>query len=251
VDCAQVERDGITLKYLLGKLDEEDRQAFEEHYFSCSVCYEALEADMALQSELVEDRWQVVEESSPAVWRPQWAFAAAAAVVVLVLGAVLWFRVPGPQMQPSSVLAELSEVDPPPYAPKSLRGVENQARRELHAAMAPYQKGDFTMAIPLLEAVAQAQPTHPAAHFYLGACLLLTDRPEEALESLSRAVTLGESPFLDWALFYRGKAHLHLGNRDAADDDLSEVAGRGGELAAAAQEILDRLREEEARPPQR
>jgi tetratricopeptide (TPR) repeat protein len=247
VDCTQVERDGITLKYILGKLDEEDRQAFEEHYFSCGACYEALAADMALETELAENRWRVEERSSPAIWRPQWALAAAAAALVLVVGALLWFRVPGPQMQPSSVLAELSEVDPPPYAPKSLRGVENQARRELHAAMAPYQKGDFTMAIPLLEAVAQAQPTHPAAHFYLGACLLLTDRPEEALESLSRVVTLGESPFLDWALFYRGKAHLRLDNRNAADDDLSEVAGRGGELAAAAQEILDQLRDGDTR----
>jgi tetratricopeptide (TPR) repeat protein len=249
VDCTQVERDGITLKYILGQLDEEARQAFEEHFFSCDACYEALEADMALETELAEDRWRVAERSDPALWRSQWVFAAAAAGVVLLLGALLWLQVSGPQTEPSAILAELSEVEPPPYAPKSLRGVESGTRQQLHEAMLPYRNGEFAEAIPLLEAVAQSQPTDPAAHFYLGACFLLTDQAEQALENLSKAVALGESPFLDWARFYRGKAYLRLGEVKRADEDLAVVADRGGELAAAAREILDRLREGEARSP--
>ena len=52
MDCTRVAREEIAERYLVGGLSDEDRNAFEEHYFECVRCFEELEALQAIQAEL-------------------------------------------------------------------------------------------------------------------------------------------------------------------------------------------------------
>lgn len=52
MDCARVAQEEILDGYLLGKLSEEDRDAFEEHYFGCATCFDALQTVRAARDEL-------------------------------------------------------------------------------------------------------------------------------------------------------------------------------------------------------
>ena len=52
MDCARVAREEIVERYVVGGLSDEDRSAFEEHYFECARCFEELEALQAIQAEL-------------------------------------------------------------------------------------------------------------------------------------------------------------------------------------------------------
>ena len=56
MNCDQVRSENIIEQYLLGHLDDADRDAFEEHFFSCSTCHEALQTYRALQSEHREEQ---------------------------------------------------------------------------------------------------------------------------------------------------------------------------------------------------
>lgn len=86
--------------YLLGKLTEEKREEFEEHYFNCSVCFEKMqERDELITA--VKHRpdtifhdlsWDDEEETLPLLERiytylspKQWALAAATAAIILVI----------------------------------------------------------------------------------------------------------------------------------------------------------------------
>ena len=52
MDCARVAREEALEGYLLGRLNEEDREAFEEHYFECAGCFDELRALQAVRAEL-------------------------------------------------------------------------------------------------------------------------------------------------------------------------------------------------------
>ena len=89
MDCDSVAREEIVESYVVGRLSEEDREAFEEHYFECERCFDELRALQIVQAELP----QADAESAPRTWRPllRWAGGlAAAAVLVVAVG--LWIR---------------------------------------------------------------------------------------------------------------------------------------------------------------
>ena len=52
MDCGRVTRDEIIESYLVGRLSDEDRDAFEAHYFECARCFGDLQALQAIQGEL-------------------------------------------------------------------------------------------------------------------------------------------------------------------------------------------------------
>ena len=48
----------LTERYVLGELEAEEREEFEEHYFTCAVCAE----DVRIMSELVTNAKAVIRE---------------------------------------------------------------------------------------------------------------------------------------------------------------------------------------------
>ncbi|MDH3254453.1 MAG: zf-HC2 domain-containing protein [Acidobacteriota bacterium] len=240
MSCTEIAKTDTLEKYLLGELDEEGAGAFEEHYFACAECSDAVQDAAALISELADERWAVRDKRWPE-WTSQWVFLAAAAVLVLAIGASFWLWSPGPSASSTAVLAELSVIEAPPYEPKTLRGGSGGAERGFHEAMAPYLSGDYGATIEGLEDIAAAGPGSIDVSFYLGACYLLTDRPQDAIESLGMVVETGRMPYLEWARFYRAQAFLRLGDREAAKADLEAVLTIRGELEESAKAALDRL----------
>jgi hypothetical protein len=77
--------------YLLNRLEGTEKDAFEEHYFNCERCFRRLrERDRLIRA--VKARGPALLETRPAraaVRRPSWAWAAAAAGVVLVAATAL------------------------------------------------------------------------------------------------------------------------------------------------------------------
>jgi hypothetical protein len=81
MDCARVAREDILEGYLLGKLSEENRDAFESHYFECADCFDDLQAVWAVRDELVRVR------TEPDLGRRrvfQWAAVAAFGMAALI-----------------------------------------------------------------------------------------------------------------------------------------------------------------------
>jgi anti-sigma factor RsiW len=57
MNCAQVTKEEITEKYLLGRLTEAEQGAFELHFFECERCFEEVESLRMLQTEAPAGRF--------------------------------------------------------------------------------------------------------------------------------------------------------------------------------------------------
>ncbi len=160
MDCGRVSREEILEGYLAGRLTEEDREAFEEHYFECAHCFDELRMLQAIRDVLPE----VTPESEPrrthraTRWAPAAGLAAAA---VLTVGTLLLMRPSSPSNPPESTkstspspsavpvpetpnrpppaatpapsLEQLARVDPPLYEPVRLRGAQTKRRSASNA----------------------------------------------------------------------------------------------------------------------
>ena len=94
MDCARVAREQILESYLLGKLSDEDRDAFEEHFFECTHCFDELKTLRALREELGRPHTNPVLRTRVfLLWGAVGAFAAAA---ILIIGLGLSLREHGP-----------------------------------------------------------------------------------------------------------------------------------------------------------
>lgn len=92
-------------RYLLDELNEQEAEAFEEHYFDCLTCTEDLRIGMAL---LEGGRQLVREEQQPKVAPvvsidehrprrvPAWAAAVAASFITVLAGVPFLIRTPAP-----------------------------------------------------------------------------------------------------------------------------------------------------------
>jgi tetratricopeptide (TPR) repeat protein len=283
--CEQVVRDDVAQRYLLGTLAEEDRDAFERHWFECARCFSDLETLRALRQALPQGA-EGLEVPEPRARWPPWAWAAAATVVLGVGAGWYWSSAissrphrgahqevsqgpdepppdpPRPQSGPApplpsevgppaaglptpqarAPLAALALVQPPAYAPSLLRGTQDAAARRFREAMLHYARGDFAAAKAGLEAAAALDPQASDIAFFLGAATLLIDQPEPAIEQLRRTIALGQSPYLEEAHFFLAKAHLKLGDVDAATAQLEEAIRMGGEREQEARVVLQQLR---------
>ncbi len=240
VDCKAVTENDILERYFAGQLSEAESETFEEHFFECNGCSEALKDHVAVRAALSE--LPRTEPAQPnrfgAQIHPWWLLAAAA--LVLGLGLAFWLAPWNGPPSGQAVLAS-SEVEAPPYEPRNLRTVAGGGERLFNEAMTAYQDGAYAKAIPGLEAAIELDPDLDKAHFYLGACYLLEDQPDRTIDSLSRIAQMENSQYREWAYLYRAKAYLRLEDLESARKDLSEVILMDGELRTQAQEVVDQL----------
>jgi len=248
--CDRVKHDGVAEAYLLGTVDEETRDAFEIHLLDCAECLDELETLQALQLELAATRTEI-EASTTSGRAPHgrtWVLWLAAAAVLAVATALLV----GPLTAPdhprvaSAELERLADLQPAPYTPVRLRGVEEDSAERFRDAMENYQDGDFEAAAVGLRQAAELDPQAPKAGFYLGVSLLLTGDTGGAIESLGRTVALGDTLYLEWAHFYLAKAHLLAGDVEAARTELENTRDLHGDLETEAERLLGGLPAPEA-----
>src|SRR5262249_12512094 len=124
MDCARVAREEILARYLLGRLSDEERDAFEEHYFECTHCFEELQTVRAIQEELRRTSTELRAERAHRFVRWQPAVAVAAAPLVLAVGVMFWMR----GASPSRPLEGTTASSSPPAAEVSQTSKPQQAQ---------------------------------------------------------------------------------------------------------------------------
>ena len=269
MDCDRASREEIFENYLTDRLNEEDRAAFEEHYFGCPRCFDELQTLQAIREELRSDGAEFEGNAGRTV--PRWAQAAGlAAAVVLAAGTMLWIRAPGPsgvqketappvQSQaesprrpqpqeseravPKLSLEQLARIQPPPYQPIRLRGVPDEATVRFQRGMEQYRRADYAGAVAELRGAAELDPEASHISFFLGICHLMVGEDDAGIERLQATIGLGDSPYLEEAHLYLAKAFLRRKDFGAAETQLKTLIQLRGSKSAEAGQLLTRIQE--------
>ena len=270
MDCGRVMREEILEGYLVGRLSEDDRDAFEEHYFECARCFRDLQMLRAVRGELQRAGSGLDARTTRSFFG--WTAAAAmAAVVVLSVSVVLWMRPQPPservgnietqpQVQaqppekagsprgaepPSSPaepsLPQLARVEPPRYEPLRLRGTPSEATTRFQMGMARYQKADYRDAVTHLSAAAELEPAGAHIRFFLGISHLLSGEDQAGIRWLQATIALGDSAYIEDAHFYLAKAFLRQANIGAAETELKRVVQLRESRSGEARQLLTQL----------
>ncbi len=277
-DCETVEREDILERYLLGRLSEHDRVQFEEHYFECGECFANLQALQAVRRELLKSS---ARDGASRRRMPRWVVpAAVAATLLLAIAASVWMRSstmesvptqtsgtpmtptaspetpssPGPDVGPAPSLDQLARVEPAPYEPATLRGVEDEAMARFRRGMARYRLREYAAAVAELRSAADLNPGGAHIPFFLGVSHLLLGEHDAAVDRLKAVIALGDSPYLEEAHWYLAKALLRRGDVAGGRTQLTALIRLNGTMRDEAQQLLvdleriERLIDASARP---
>ena len=265
MDCDRASREEIFENYLADRLSEEDRAAFEEHYFGCPRCFDELQTLQAIREQLRTDGAEFEGNADRTV--PRWAQAAGlAAAVILAAGTMLWMRAPVPsgvqnetapplQSQAESPrrpqpqesdraaasgpsLEQLARIQAPPYQPLRLRGVPDEATARFQRGMERYRKADYAGALAELRGAAELDPEASHIRFFLGICHLMVSEDDAGIEQLQATIALGDSPYLEEAQLYLAKAFLRRKDFGAAEAQLKALIQLRGSKSAEAGRLL-------------
>jgi hypothetical protein len=276
MDCGRVAREEILESYLAGRLTEQDREAFEEHYFECARCFDELRM---LQT--IRDVLPGATRESESNWThgvTRWAPAVGlAAAVVLTVGMVLLMRlssssnppeptksaspsevqIPGapnrPQPEPATTpelsFEQLARVDPPRYEPVKLRGAPDEATQRFVRGMEHYRKADYAGAVEGLRAAAELDPDAPEIRFFLGVSHLMLRQDDAAIDRLRATIALGDSAYLEEAHWYLAKALLRRKDVGATETQLKTVIQLRGPKSGEARQLLTAVERLKGRSP--
>ena len=246
MDCCRIEREGLTERYLAGKLTKDEQRAFESHCFSCPKCLEKLQLCRLLQEELEELEVAglsiVTKESRSPIRRWAWVSAAALVLAAVAIGIGWQLGILGGRSAGSDKISVLSKFEPPLYIPPSLRGAVDEASERLRAGMMRYQLGDYAGAIPILRSAAERNPRGAPIRFFLGICYLLSGQTDEGCRELKITIELGDSAYLEEAHFYLAKGLLRQGHIRPARLELKAVVELGGRFEKEAARLLTELK---------
>jgi tetratricopeptide (TPR) repeat protein len=268
MDCDRVGREDIVESYLAQTLSEADREAFEEHYFECARCFDALATLQTLQAELQRTRAEL-EPSTTSLSFAWGRFAAVAAAVVLSAGLLVWMRAKPPAVvseqtdvhlspgakspetprsegtpaspAPLIALEQLARVDPPRYEPLTFRGAPDEAAARFERGMQQYRKAEYRGAVTDLGAAAALDPDAPHSRFFLGISHLMLGDDTAAIDSLRATVALGDSAYLEEAHWYLAKAFLRRKDIRTAETHLQALIELRGSESDKARQLLTEL----------
>ena len=270
MDCDRASREEIFENYLTDRLSEEDRAAFEEHYFGCPRCFDELQTLQGIREVLSHGGAQSEPDAARHFhrWAPALGLAAA---VVLAAGAMLWMRAPvpsgvsketapplqseaesprRPQPQESEraavsepSLEQLARIQPPPYQPIRLRGVPDEATVRFQRGMEQYRRADYAGAVAELRGAAELDPEASHISFFLGICHLMVGEDDAGIERLQATIGLGDSPYLEEAHLYLAKAFVRRKDFGAAETQLKTLIQLRGSTSAEAGQLLTRIQE--------
>lgn len=234
LSCDDVARESLAERYLAARLAPAAEAEFEEHYLTCAACQFSLRLGAAIRS-AVSEPVHPARRGWPRLLGGTAVLAAAALAAVLLL----------PRDRPPGELRGLGGLSQAPvYLGVPVRPGEPTAADSLFSlAMDDYGSERWAAAAEGLRAALAAGVDPAAAEFFLGASLLMLDRPQPSADAFGRVVALDESPYVDEAHFYRAKALLRLGRSAEAAGELAHVADRATVVGAYARALADSLRE--------
>jgi tetratricopeptide (TPR) repeat protein len=262
VNCQRVEQEEMIERYLAGKLEQAEAEAFEQHYLGCQSCFEELQFRHAAAIEL---RRRSVAHSQPTASSSanhrRWALAAAAILLLTLTSVTIVNRRLAPQVDRGAlvppenseqIIARLAVIDTaPPYVPMTLRGGQSGvATGQFQEGMQRYSRGDYAGAITFLEESVRLNPDLQPAVFYLGICHLMVGNAEKAITPLSKLSLSGDNPYREESHWFLAKAFLRKGSIAAAQKELEAVVSLNGSHLDEARRDLVLVREiAQARTP--
>jgi anti-sigma factor RsiW len=130
----QAMKDQATERYLLGELPENERDAFEEHYFECEMCADEVKSAFAFKdavraSRTVHDEVAARRVARKAKWNLAPPLAAAASVLMAML-AWMQFGVVGPLR--TAIATSKQPAIGEEYTLREVRGAEERAVNNSH-----------------------------------------------------------------------------------------------------------------------
>ena len=249
-------------------VDEDTRRRLDAHVAACDACarLSAGFADLRLaEPDAAMEQRVLSRVTSTGMPGRRWLPMAAAAVLV-VGAAALWWRMAGPAPVRVAPPTTSAAVERPTAgataAPIALWAIDvapvrlpiasldasrgnaggSQVPSGLIEALAPYESGDYATAVERLTPVVQAHPESPDAAFYLGVASLLANRPAEAIDPLGVAAHHAAGERRDAADWYLATAEQRAGHSEAARTRLSSLCGAAGVFQARACAALRVLR---------
>lgn len=260
-DLDSCPRPDLLVAFDEGVLPESLATGVRAHLEHCQLCAqlrndlrEEVFAEPTL-AEVAEVRHRVFAGRKPekAHWR-RWAVAAAAVVLVSV-GALYWQRTRLPEQQAAAPVSPSK----PPVAPAQqsfrlalesaplrlpfatalvVRGetgpVSAKYLKDLGAALEPYRARRFAEAAQALAALRTRYPAAVEAPFYEGVSLLLDGNAARAAAALHAAQAIGGEALNDDIAWYLAVAHEHCGDWTAAEPLLKRLCAAEGVHRQAA-----------------
>ena len=269
MDCPSRSGHDLAEAYVAGILPEAEQDAYEQHFFGCSMCLAQVQTLQELADRLRQMPAPAVLHRAPAPgWTSgPWLGLALAASLVAAFG--WWWQggvnqppapgsdsAPTPQTLPPdapvpqtpveapsrhAVLAQLALMVPPRYVPLAVRSGEAPPAGSFDAAMAHYVAGRHREAAAALGALSKATPADPGIAFFWGISELAVGRPAAARDGLTRAIAADVQPYADEAHFYLAKAFLAEDAVDQARRELRYAVEHEAGPEGEAQRLLAEL----------
>jgi hypothetical protein len=262
MNCEDVERDEIAEQYVSGRLDDAERDAYEVHFFECVGCLDHLQLLQSIQTNAARrpDLVVIPQRRPPSYSLFRWL--PAAAMLVLLAGIAWWNlrRVSPPHVEqaqgpiaapapvvpakpaPDSGFDQLARVDAPQYREPRMRGAEDAADTQFHAAMRRYQQQDYAGAIPGLTEAARLNPKSSSIQFFLGVTHLLNGDRSGGIMHLRTVAAMEDSLEAGDAHFFLGKTLLGEHDAEGAVAEFQKAIAGQSERAPEAKRIIDSIR---------
>ena len=224
--------DGVSRSHL----SEDQVVAFLGHELSGEALAQVelhLAACPACRTEVIEAR-EILAGGRGGGRRPGILAVLAVAAAILVVAVML------PRERAPAAVRRLGELaQAPVYLGVPVRQAAAVPDSLFDSAMRTYAAGKYgDAATGLQRALTEGADTVPTL-FFLGASLLMTDRPEPAAEAFRQVIASGGTPYRPEARFYLAKALLRMGNTEDALRQLRAAAGERSEIAPEAAALAD------------
>lgn len=215
--------------YLHGDISEEDRETFEEHYFTCDECFTKLK----INERLHKKGFRVVLKGKKPLFilKP---ILVLSSIFVLVISSIIFIN----GVNRSRVMNELSKFSPPIFVPIETRNVSTQEKFFL--AMKHYKNKEYNQALQILENI-ELQSDNPQVTFFTGICYLINDNPRTAIKKFDIIIKDMNPSYYDEAIYYKGKALLKLKKKKAAMEQFENLSKMFSPYASRAKSILKEL----------
>jgi hypothetical protein len=221
--------------YLQSNIDDDTRYRVENHLLECPLCDAAVEGYAAhynfdehtdldeLESAVMEQYKLEKNQVIPiARSRPLLARLAAAAVILLVGAAGIWYYLNPSQTSEQLFLAYYEPTDVPGLS--RVRGEVNEANL-FEQALELYRQKNYAASQQAFEKLTNEEIQTEMSGLYAGLSALAADDLAAAIDHLGAARQL-ENDYWEDATWYLALSYLHQGDRDMSKILLEELIQR-------------------------
>lgn len=219
--------------YLKEEIPEEEREAFEAHYFECDACF----AELKLHERLYSKEVPIVLKGTKPSWA--WAFKPLLVLSSLLIVVVSSLLVVNNYKQ-AKFLYDISAVEPPAYVQTQTR--DALQNKTFTNAMFLYNNREYDEALKLLNSIdAGSTESNSQVTFFRGICHLETNQPGKAIEAFDIIIKDMNPSYYDEAIFYKGIALLRLNEKEAALEQFYNLASMFSPYASRAKGLIEKI----------